>query len=129
MRAACAPTDSTLVSLATGVGLLPHFPTTIVTLQSLDTTGRADADRPSRAPSVPTPRRLNRKNVNRTRGREAGLNALRHARPRYRGPEAAAQRSLQAALRRRFAILWRDVYAIQGAVVGRVARGCYVLAC
>src|SRR5882672_4705492 len=36
MRAACAPNDSTLVALATGVGLLPHFSTTSVTLQSLE---------------------------------------------------------------------------------------------
>ena len=48
MRAACAPTDATLVSLATGVGLLPHFSTTFVTLQSLD------------APSAPTPLTLAR---------------------------------------------------------------------
>ena len=48
MRAACTPTDSTLVSLATSVGLLPHFPTTFVTLQSVD------------APSAPTPSALAR---------------------------------------------------------------------
>ena len=36
MRASCAPTDSALVSLASGVGALTHFPTTFVALQSLD---------------------------------------------------------------------------------------------
>jgi len=56
MRAACAPTDSTLVSLATGVGLLPHFSTTFVTLQSVDAptapapSAHARADRPDAPP-------------------------------------------------------------------------------
>ena len=36
MRAACAPTDSTLVALATGVGMPPQSSTTFVPLQSLD---------------------------------------------------------------------------------------------
>jgi hypothetical protein len=56
MRAACAPTDSSLVSLATGLGLLPHFSTTFVPLQSLDTpsaltpSALARADRPVAPP-------------------------------------------------------------------------------
>jgi hypothetical protein len=58
MRAACAPTDSTLVSLATGVGLLPHFPTTFVTLQSLDTTDALTPSAIARAerPDAPPPK-------------------------------------------------------------------------
>jgi hypothetical protein len=56
MRAACAPTDSTLVSMASGVGLLTHFSTTFVALQSLDTvrpiapSALARADRPDAPP-------------------------------------------------------------------------------
>jgi hypothetical protein len=56
MRAACAPTDSTLVALSTGVGLPPQFFTTFVPLQSLDAPDAptmlaiARADRPDAPP-------------------------------------------------------------------------------
>jgi len=56
MRAACAPTDSALVAMASGVGLSPHFSTTFVPLPSfaaplaLTPSALARADRPVAPP-------------------------------------------------------------------------------
>jgi len=56
MRAACAPSDASLVSLAGGLGLLTHFSISFGSLQSLDPVSAitpsplARADRPDSPP-------------------------------------------------------------------------------
>jgi len=56
MRAACAPSDATLVALADGTGILTHFSISFGTLQSLDPITAiapspfARADRPDAPP-------------------------------------------------------------------------------
>jgi len=56
MRAACAPSDASLVALAGGLGLFPDFSTTFATLQSFDRiratapSPLARADRPDAPP-------------------------------------------------------------------------------
>jgi hypothetical protein len=58
MRSTCGHSDAALVSLAGGVGLPPHFSTTPVTLQSLDTMSAIAPSALSRAehPDSPPPR-------------------------------------------------------------------------
>ena len=58
MRSTCGHTDAALVSLSAGIGLVPHFSTTLVTMQSLDTVRATTPSALARAerPDSPPPR-------------------------------------------------------------------------
>ena len=58
MLSTCGHTDAALVSLAGGIGLLPHFSTTLFALQSLDTVSAMTPSAIARSerPDSPPPR-------------------------------------------------------------------------